>query len=344
MIPEKQEGESGYSKAILNILEDSNAEKTKLEAMQKAVLNILDDSGEEKAKLSDMQNAVLNILADSSYEKIELEAAQKAVLNILDDFDAEKKKVERINIEMAKEIEERKAAEEALRKAKEAVEAANKELEAFSYSVSHDLRAPLRSIDGFSQILLEDYADKVDDQGNDYLKRVRAATQRMAVLIDDMLKLSRLARSEMHLEKVDLSALANSIAEELQKSYPERSVEFSTSPGMFARGDSRLLQVTLENLLSNAWKFTSRRSDAKIEFGTMRKEGKQVYFIRDNGIGFDMTYVDKLFAPFQRLHSMSEFPGTGVGLAIVQRVFHRHGGTVWAEGEKDKGATFYFTL
>ena len=222
--------------------------------------------------------------------------------------------------------------------------AANQELEAFSYSVSHDLRAPLRSIDGFSRAVLEDCGPQLDEIGKGYLQRVRAASQRMAQLIDDMLGLARVARSEMHFKKVDLSALAGAIAGELQQSQPQRRVRFEIAPGIIVRGDPSLLKVALENLLNNAWKFTSQREVAYIEFGMTRQEAAAAYFVRDDGAGFDMAYVGKLFTAFQRLHAMVEFPGTGVGLATVQRIIHRHGGRVWAEGEVGKGATFYFTL
>jgi two-component system sensor histidine kinase/response regulator len=225
-----------------------------------------------------------------------------------------------------------------------ALEAANKELESFSYSVSHDLRAPLRSIDGFSQALLEDYMDKLDEEGKDHLQRVRASTQRMAELIDDMLNLSRMTRSEMRLESVNLTAVVQTIAAELQRSQPDRRVEFVIADEVVANGDSGLLKVALENLIGNAWKFTGKHLDAKIEFGITSHNGNSTYFVRDNGSGFDMAYADKLFGAFQRLHDAREFPGTGIGLATVQRVVHRHGGQVWAESEVEKGATFYFTL
>ncbi len=223
--------------------------------------------------------------------------------------------------------------------------AANRELEAFSYSVSHDLRAPLRSIDGFSQAVLEDYAGKLDDQGRDYLSRVRTATQHMGHLIDDLIKLARVARAEIRRETVDLSALAGEVLAELQKSEPGRRVECRIEPGLTAGGDARLLRVVLDNLLGNAWKFTGRQPRPCIEFGAIRDtDGAPAFFVRDNGAGFDMTYAGKLFGAFQRLHTLSEFPGTGVGLATVQRIVHRHGGRVWAEGAVEKGATFYFTL
>jgi light-regulated signal transduction histidine kinase (bacteriophytochrome) len=222
---------------------------------------------------------------------------------------------------------------------------ANQELEAFSYSVSHDLRAPLRAIDGFSQAVIEDYADKLGDQGRGYLNRVRAATQHMGHLIDDLIKLARVARAEMKREAVDFSALAGSLLTDLQASEPERKVDWHIEPGLIAAGDARLLRVALDNLLGNAWKFTGMQTDARIEFGVLQKKtGGTAYFVRDNGVGFDMTYADKLFGAFQRLHTVNEFPGTGIGLATVQRIIHRHGGRVWAEGTAGKGATFYFSL
>ncbi len=246
--------------------------------------------------------------------------------------------------ELGREITERKRVEEEVQKANIELAAVNKELEAFAYSVSHDLRAPLRSIDGFSQALMEDYPDKLDEQGKGYLQRVRSATQRMGVLIDDLLSLSRVTRSEMRRETVDLSALAQSIAEELQETQPKRQVNFVITPGLTTSGDPQLVHQIMENLLGNAWKFTGRHPKARIEFGITQVDGKDTFFICDDGVGFDMAYADKLFGVFQRLHSQEEFPGTGVGLATVQRIVHRHGGQVWAEGKVEEGATFYFTL
>src|SRR5437016_1500184 len=221
---------------------------------------------------------------------------------------------------------------------------ANQELESFSYSVSHDLRAPLRAIDGFSQALLEDYGQNLDAMGLDYLRRARSASQRMGVLIDDLLNLSRVTRAEMRREPVDMSRLANVIAVELRTAHPERQVDFLASPGLHAEGDSRLVRVVLENLIGNSWKFTSRRERVQIEFGALQANGKKAFFVRDNGAGFDQNHADRLFGAFQRLHGMNEFPGTGIGLATVQRIIHRHGGRVWAEGAVEKGATIYFTL
>lgn len=224
------------------------------------------------------------------------------------------------------------------------LEAVNGELEAFSYAVSHDLRAPLRSIDGFSQALLEDCADRLDAEGKDYLQRVRVASQRMALLIDALLELSRVTRRELRREAVNLSVVAEGIVAELQKAEPDRQVEFVIAPGLVAHGDPRLLRLVLENLLGNAWKFTSQRPRARIEFGLTEDEGQPAYFVRDDGAGFDMAYAHKLFGAFQRLHARNEFPGTGIGLATVQRIIHRHGGRVWAEGAVARGATAYFTL
>ncbi len=229
-------------------------------------------------------------------------------------------------------------------KTRKELELANKELVAFSYSVSHDLRAPLRSIDGFSQAVLEDYEDRLDAQGKDYLRRVRAASQRMARLIDDLLKLSRVTRAEMNYQQVDLSAMAKAIAGELKETNPERAVEFIIAEGATAPGDAPLLRAALENLLNNAWKYTARHPLAKIEFGVIQQDGQPTYFVRDDGAGFDMAYAGKLFTPFQRLHDVKEFDGVGIGLATVQRIVRRHGGNIWAEGEVEKGAIFYFTL
>lgn len=224
------------------------------------------------------------------------------------------------------------------------LDAVNKELEAFSYSVSHDLRAPLRSIDGFSQALLEDYGSRMDKIGQDYLGRVRAATQRMAQLIDDLLQLSRVTRAEMVRETVDLSALARSIGEDLKAAYPDRDVTLTIADGLVVEGDPRLLRIMLVNLLDNAWKFTSKHPRAVIEVGRTQYNGSPAYFVRDDGAGFDMAYAGKLFGAFQRLHAITDFHGTGIGLATVQRIVRRHGGKVWAEGGIEKGATFYFTL
>jgi signal transduction histidine kinase len=352
-------------RAILNVLEDAAGEKSRLEATQNAILNVLEDSGQEKDRLADTQRAIVNILEDAAGEKVELEATQKAILNvledsgeektrlaetqravvnILEDFDVEKKKVEQVNSDLRNQIAERVRAEEAARYAKAVAEAASKELEAFSYSVAHDLRAPLRSIDGFSQALLEDCADQLDVDGTRYLNHVREAAQQMGQLIDDLLNLSRVTRSELRREQVDLTELARAVIARLRDAQPERVVEFVAQDGLVAEADRRLLDIVLTNLLGNAWKFTGKRDVARIEFAATRGEYQTVYFVRDNGAGFDQKYAEKLFGVFQRLHAAQEFEGTGIGLATVHRIIRRHGGRVWAEGQVDRGATFYFTL
>ena len=231
-----------------------------------------------------------------------------------------------------------------LQSAKSAIEGANRELEAFSYSVAHDLRAPLRIIDGFSKAIEEDYSAALDDQGRRYLASLRQSAQRMGRLIEDLLILSRVTRSEMRQQRVDLSRLARAVLDALQAEQPDRRVETVVADGIVADGDEGLLRVLLENLLGNAWKFTGKRADAKIEFSVTQQSGEPVYAVRDNGAGFDMAYASKLFGTFQRLHSSAEFEGTGIGLATVHRIVTRHGGRAWAHGEVDRGATFYFTL
>jgi light-regulated signal transduction histidine kinase (bacteriophytochrome) len=224
------------------------------------------------------------------------------------------------------------------------LEAVNKELESFSYSVSHDLRAPLRSMAGFSTALLEDYSEKLDDEGKQYLKHIQDSSELMARLIDDLIKLSRVTRNDINYDKVNFSDMAQKVVEELTKADPTRKVKVIITPGVIAYGDRNLLRLVYDNLIGNAWKFSSKTAEPRIEIGSMELKGKLTYFIRDNGIGFDMTYADKLFKPFQRLHKASEFPGTGIGLATVQRIVRRHGGEVWVESKVGEGATFFFTL
>lgn len=220
----------------------------------------------------------------------------------------------------------------------------NKELEAFSYSVAHDLRSPVRHMEGFSKALLLEYADKLDERGKKYLQFVHDGSEKMGQLIDDLLMLTGVTRNELRYTDVDLSELAHSAAMSLQQQYPERQVDAVIAHCVVEKGDPRLLRLILDNLLSNAWKFTSRQDHARIEFGVMKQESKPVYYVRDNGVGFNMAYAHKLFRAFERLHGQDEFPGSGIGLATVERVVRRHGGKVWAEGEVNKGATFYFTL
>jgi light-regulated signal transduction histidine kinase (bacteriophytochrome) len=242
--------------------------------------------------------------------------------------------IRRLNEELELRVRERTAQ----------LEAANRELESFSYSVSHDLRAPLRAVDGFSKALLEDYGEAFDGEGRDYLHRVRAGAQRMGCLIDDLLRLSRISRADLRRIPVDLSALAASILDDLRQNDPGRTVEVVIAPGAVASVDPGLIQIVFENLLRNAWTFTSKHPTARIEFGCATRSDSAAWFIRDDGAGFDMAYAEKLFGVFQRLHRAEEFPGTGIGLATVQRIIHRHGGRIWAEGAVEHGATFTFTL
>lgn len=234
--------------------------------------------------------------------------------------------------------------EELVEQRTKALAAANKELEAFSYSVSHDLRAPLRSVDGFSQVLLEDYSERLDEPGKQCLQRIRRATQNMSSLIDDLLNLSKLTRSEVNTQPVNLSEIATDIVHELQGMEPERQCHINVMPNLVTEADPKLIRLVLQNLLSNAWKFTAKVPQAEIRFGATHIDGQNAFFVADNGAGFDMAYADKLFGAFQRLHSSQEFEGNGVGLAIVQRVINRHNGRVWAKAAPGQGATFYFTL
>ena len=311
----KSKNEIGELAASFNQMADdlklsSEAEKEKTKELQQL-------KDELEIKVSERTNE-LN-------EKVQkLNRSQRAMLYMVDDLNKTSKELKKERVEL---------------------EASNNELEAFAYSVSHDLRAPLRSIDGFSQVLLENYTAKLDENGKHYLERVRAASQRMGKLIDDLLMLSRITRKEMRWEKVDLSELAKQVSSELQEHNTERKVEFNIAEGHKVNGDGVLLRTLIENLLGNAWKFTKEKDKPKISFGVVKKQGKKCYFIKDNGAGFEMKYANKLFKPFQRLHSEQEFAGTGIGLANVYRIIRRHGGSVWAESDGEgKGAIFYFTI
>ncbi len=285
----------------------------------------------------------------------EIGTLAEAFNDLVTEVERSKDEMNRSNEEMRRQVEERRQAELEVQRLNEELEQrvterthelerANRELEAFSYSVSHDLRAPLRAVDGFSQALLEDYAERLDPTGRNYLERARAAAQRMGRLIDDLLKLSRINRAEFNRREVDLSAMVEDVLDELCAQHPERTVERRISSGLTEDCDPQLVRIALENLLGNAMKYSGKREKATIEFGMRNYRGKSCYFIQDNGVGFDMAYADKLFGAFQRLHNSSDYPGTGIGLATVQRVMHRHGGEVWAESELDRGSTFYFTL
>ena len=283
-----------------------------------------------------LTTAFNDLLSEVESRSIALESSNQQLQQQIQERENASAEILRLNIQLEQRVTERTAE----------LERANKELEAFSYSVSHDLRTPLRAIDGFSQALLEDYSERLDDVGRDYLSRVRAGAQRMGHLIDDLLKLARVSRADLHPEPIDLSEIAKKIVAELRDNNRQRSVNVSVNitSGMNVYGDAQLLRIALENLLNNAWKYTGKRAEAYIEFGMRTHNGEACYFVEDNGAGFDMTYANKLFGAFQRLHDAKEFPGTGVGLATVQRIIHRHGGHIWAEAVVDQGSVFYFTL
>ena len=244
----------------------------------------------------------------------------------------------------ARDVTELKRAQQDLVDARNATEAANRDLESFSYSVAHDLRTPLRSIDGFGKALLDDYGHAIGDEGQRWLALVRQSAQHMAQLIDDLLKFSRVTRSDLHREPVNLSAVAATVVARLRHAHPQRQVTVQVEPEIYDWGDPRLLAIVLDNLLGNAWKYTANREAAVLEFGRTTADGEVVYFVRDNGAGFDMAYSQKLFGVFERLHGAQEFEGTGIGLATVRRIVERHAGRVWADGHVDRGATFFFTI
>ncbi len=310
-------------RATLNILEDFDDEKAKLQRLQQATMNLLEDFDDERRNLQRVQKATLNLLEDMNEERAKLSETQRALMNILEDVE-----VERARAEQARAL----------------LEAVNRELEAFSYSVSHDLRAPLRAISGFAQAVVEDYAPRLDDEGKRFLGLIQDNAHRMGQLIDDLLTFSRLGRQQLVQTQIDMEILTTSAFEELAAQAPDRKIKLVICPAPPALGDKAMIRQVLMNLLSNAIKFTRLRQEAVIEFGYLPEQDQGAYYVKDNGVGFDMQYVAKLFGVFQRLHSVTEFEGTGVGLAIVFRIVTRHGGRVWAEGEVDKGATFYFTL
>jgi len=310
-------------RATLNILEDFDEEKSKLKLLQLATMNLLEDMDDERRKFQLLQTATLNLLEDVNEERQKSDDTQRALMNMLEDIE-----VERARSEQAKVM----------------LESVNRELEAFSYSVSHDLRAPLRAISGFAHAVVEDYAPRLDEDGKRYLGLIQENAHKMGQLIDDLLAFSRLGRQQMTLTQIDMEALAGTVFNELAAQVPERAIEFVGRHAPHVRADHALIQQVLVNLISNAIKFTRRREKAVVEFGYRPDANGGAYYVKDNGVGFDMRYVGKLFGVFQRLHAVSEFEGTGVGLALVNRIITRHGGRVWAEGEVDRGATFYFSL
>ncbi|SFD47963.1 His Kinase A (phospho-acceptor) domain-containing protein [Chitinophaga sp. CF118] len=309
-------------RALLNILEDSAADKINMENIQRAVLNILDDYCEEKYLAEDTQRALLNILEDSAADKMNMENIQRAVLNILDDYLEEKIKVESINIELI---------------------SVNKELEAFSYSVSHDLRAPLRAVNGYAQILNEDYGTKLDTEGKRIIETISHNALKMGTLIDELLSFSRLGRKELQKTEINMNELTEKILIDQNISI-SNTVKIKIGKLHNVKGDYGLLHQVMFNLISNALKYSSKKTHPFIEIFSEEIKDEIIFSVKDNGAGFNMEYYDKLFGVFQRLHMQDEFEGTGVGLAITQRIIMKHGGKVWAEGIVDNGATFNFSL
>lgn len=310
-------------RATLNILEDFDKEKAKLTQLQQAMMNLLEDFDDERRNYQLIQQATLNLLEDMHGDRTRLNETQLALMNMLEDVE-----VERVKVEQSKTY----------------LEVVNKELEAFTYSVSHDLRAPLRAISGFAEAVIEDYAPRLDDEGKRYLGLIQDNAHNMGRLIDDLLAFSRLGRQELTVTEVDMESLAKEVFDELSAQVTERNIEFTVRSVPPARGDRSLIRQVLANLFSNSIKFTKPREKAVIEFGYLPDMGDGVYYVKDNGVGFDKKYAGKLFGVFQRLHSAAEFEGTGVGLALVYRIISRHGGRVWADGEVGKGAVFYFTM
>lgn len=297
-----------------------------------AVLNMLEDLSSERERMVDSQPAMLNILEDFDAEKTRLEQGHVAMLNILEDLDAERSEIVRLNQELTLRVRE--------------LERSNRNLETFTYTVAHDLRAPLRGMSGFAGALLDDYGERLDPTGREYAQRIRSASGRMAKLIEDVLRLARVSRAEIRREPVDLSALVREIVADLRSPHhPDRVAELQVENGITASVDRVLFRTVLQNLLDNAWKFTADREPARIAFvGVVAGPGEACFCVRDNGVGFDAAHTDALFEPFQSLHSVRDYPGTGVGLASVKQVVELHGGRIWAQGAVDEGAAFYVAL
>jgi len=329
---------------VIDETEGAGSKQSAVEDAQRALLNILEDFAAEKNSLERGQGAMVNIFDDFDAERAHMEDVHRAVLNILADFDVEKVKVGLANEQLGKEIEERKRVEEEIHRMNGELIGANKELEAFSYSVSHDLRAPVRHIHGYSKILLEDFGPSLGPEGQKFLKRIQEATVHMGQLVDDLLNLSRLGRQEVSVQITGLEALVSEVLEELHSEIGDRQIEWKIAKLPFVECDAGLMKQVFTNLLSNAIKYTRPRDHAVIEVGQSHENGLEEIFVRDNGVGFNMKYADKLFGVFQRLHRKEDFEGTGVGLATVQRIIQKHGGRVRAEAQLDKGAAFYFSL
>jgi len=314
---------------LVTVLISTTLLSTSQNAPQFFITNILDISNRKA-----IEDKLFNTQIELQQMLIESEQSHDALLSVIEDQKNAEEVIVKLNLELEQRVKDRT----------NQLVNANKELEAFSFSVSHDLRAPLRALDGYSVLLLGDYSSQLDDQGKEFLKHIREASKKMGQLIDDLLFLSRVTRSEIHLEKVNLSAMAQEILSELLSQEPERFVDVDVTPGIIVKADPKLLGIALGNLIGNAVKFTGKQKKGFIQIGCVEKAGNKVYYVRDNGAGFNMKFVDKLFTPFQRLHQPQEFPGTGIGLVTVQRIITRHGGRIWPDSKVGQGATFYFTL
>lgn len=334
-----------YSHIVASKLEQ------KIIELEKALVERQKAENEVLRLNADLEQRVRERTIDLERKGKELEESRKALVSLVEDLNQNAEELENANKALSLEIIQRQHAQEEvtwlnldLQRQKDVLEATNRELETFSYSVSHDLRAPLRHICSYIGIIFDDFGEDISPSIRHYLERIAFSGNRMNELIDSLLKLSRLTRSEINISTLDLSMLAREAADAVRQSEPDRQVEIVIQAGISVEADKTLMRVVLENLIGNAWKYTRRSSNAKIEFGAFQKDGKTVCFVKDNGAGFDMAGKDRLFTAFQRLHTSEEFEGTGIGLATVQRIIHRHHGRVWAEGKIDEGATFYFSL
>jgi light-regulated signal transduction histidine kinase (bacteriophytochrome) len=312
------------------------------------VIGLISVQSQQPDAYNERQIRLLETVAAQLATALEKAALLEKLKQELIERQLAEEEVRKLNAELEQRVLERtialSASEHSLREQSIQLEAANKELEAFAYSVSHDLRAPLRAIKGFSQILLLDFSANMNKEGMDFLQRISQAASQMSELIESLLSLSRLTRGELNREKIDLSQIAQDILKKMQSQEPEHRVTWDIADGLQAKADEKLVRTVLENLLGNAWKYSSKKESPWIEMGSIMKDEQSVFYIKDNGVGFNMSNADKLFGAFQRLHADTEFPGHGIGLATCQRIIHRHGGTIWAEAEPDKGATFYFSL
>lgn len=330
-------------KALLNILDDYSEEKTNMENTQRAVLNILEDYGEEKKYSEDTQKALLNILSDYGVEKVNMENTQRAVLNILEDFGEEKLNLESTQRAVLNILDDYSDEKEKVETVNKDLSFVNKELDAFTYSVSHDLRAPLRAINGYAQMLNEDYGTILDEEGKRITETIRNNATKMATLIDELLAFSRLGRKELQKKEIDMNELTKATLIELNKSITHNA-KINIGKLHKVKADYGLLQQVMFNLISNAIKYSSKKEHPLVEIFSEQKNDEVILSIKDNGAGFDMRYYDKLFGVFQRLHKQNEFEGIGVGLAIIHRIIVKHGGKIWAEGKVNEGAVFNFSL